>query len=201
MVAYVDMVELISAEPLSVPRVMLRVVARMRAVYGGVLQPAFSEDFEAFLAQKDPVVTQTFFFLLLAEEEFLIDMVRTLMPSLSADDEHRGDPEVDKRERLELFIQFVRVKYRAVSRVHARVDNIEQLLRAYTQQCATAWTHNRVAYMQREIGAAEREHSASTESTADNERDMRAAAAAAAAAAATATAPGGDAAALRVSQS
>lgn len=167
--AAVDIISVYATDPLSLPHTSLRIVHRLRQLYGRMLQPVYTECFENALAQRDPVSTRAFFFMMLCEEEFVTDMVRTCMPR-------------DKLARFELFLRFVRVKYGALSRVHARVDNIAMLFEAYTIECSMAWTCNRVAYMQRCIADAERDYPESTESTADIQANMEAAAAAAAAA-------------------
>lgn len=135
----VDIIEMYCTCPMMLRNSTRAMIDKLHEVYGESLQSCITEIFYATIehGQNAPVI-QYIFFALLNDEDFVQDMVRTNMP------EHL-------LERLDLFLQYIDVKYNQLIRVHPTRENAEILMEQFAEVCSMAWMCNLCSVMRRTV--------------------------------------------------
>lgn len=134
----IDLIEIFTSYPCKIPNTMRMIIDKLIEIYGESLQPCITDVYYKCIEQKDPYVLQFIFFTLLNEEDYVVNMVKDKMPP-------------EKLERLELFFEFLDIKYKQLLSVHPTSENIQELIRCYTDSCANVWSSNRQVYMRKII--------------------------------------------------
>ena len=135
----IDIIEfMISKSPKETQKTQFALIKKLCMTYGESLQSYMTAIFVKAIEHENPIVSQFMFFFLLNGETFVQNLVRENMPE-------------DKKERLEVFMNYLEVKYDQMSTIFATKNNVEMLMENFTQACAEAWQMNRMHFMRQQI--------------------------------------------------